>query len=493
MKTDVISIIIPTYNVGRYIDRCLKSLEAQTYGMDNLEIILIDDASTDNTLLHLEAFESKYPDNVILVKSSENHGPAMSRNTGLRLASGKYITFIDSDDFINDTMLYKMAMKIKEYDCDVVECGFLQFTNDTDIVVFNDIPESVYLNSNENMLRFLSFYDYNRCAVWGRLYKASFIFNNNLWFYDELWYDDVAFSGLCMFLIGSFYRINETLYYYYDNTCGITNETYYPERSRHEPEATDVLLNELYERNMLKDIMQDHRREILYAYITSKAFLDPFHKLINSNLDLEHTLNEFDYYKKYLLDLFPDNPAHWQLNNLNEISRLAYHLLVSDNATIEQLFKDHVSSNIVIIYAFTNPDFSLTHSRINDIMGENRSEIPIIDITNEIYYSEHLLLMHAIKEDDIVVISVDKYLDKHFCLLAFDLIQLILNEYPNRKITILLQNLYLEQTDEFVRRLAEFTHYLEFHSHLTLYLFDNSSYELAHSIMPSVKILIPTI
>lgn len=300
----------------------------------------------------------------------------------------------------------------------------------------------------------------------------------------------MAFSGLCMFLIKGFYRMKETLYYYYDNSNGITNEKYYPERSRHEPDATDVLLNELYNRNMLKDILLDQRREILYAYITSKAFLDPFHKLINSNLDFDNTLKEFNYYKNYLLNLFPDNLSHWQLSSLNEISKLAYHLLASDNPIIEPLFRNHFSDKIVIIYGFTNPDIAITHSLLNYIIAEDPIRYSIIDITRETYNSEHLLLRHAIKEDDMVVISIDRYLDMHSYLLAFDHIQLILDEYPNRRITILLQNLYFDQTNEFVSRLSAFTHYLELHSNLTLYFCDTVSYELARSIMPSVNILI---
>lgn len=495
ISLDRISVIIPAYNVGKYVGRCLKSIEYQTYDINNLEIILIDDGSTDDTLEQLEAFEDKYPDNVILIKSDENHGMAAARNTGLAYASGKYITFIDSDDFIDASMIYKMSIKMQEYDCDIVECGFLQFTDETSTMVTNDIEDSFFLDMNKSRTEFLSRYDYNKCAVWGRLYQSSFISDNKLNFSEGLRYEDVAFSGLSMFLIDKYYRINETLYYYFYNNDGITRSEYNPEQMRHEAKAVDIMLQGLYERNMLQDILEDHRCELLYAYITSKAYLDPFHKLITGTLDVWYVLEEIRYFKKYLLDLFPDNPSHWKLDDQNELSRLAYHLLISDTSGTELLFRDtdHTSDNTIIMYLSCDPDMASVHSLMELIAGSMIDETCTIDIDKDTVAAEHLLFKHAIKHNDIIIICVGKSHDKQSHLRSYRQAQILLDEYPENTIFVLLQDLYFDQSDECIGQLAELIHHLSDHPHVTLYLYDEASYEIAESIMPSVNILKPLI
>ncbi len=85
-RREKISVIVPCHNVEHYIDRCLKSIEGQTYGMDHLEIILVDDTSIDSTYRHLSNFEKKYPGKVTLVACDESNGLRTARNIGLRYA-----------------------------------------------------------------------------------------------------------------------------------------------------------------------------------------------------------------------------------------------------------------------------------------------------------------------------------------------------------------------------------------------------------------------
>ena len=109
---DKISIIIPCYNVEKYIDRCLSSLDDQTYvhnGIGDMELILIDDASTDNTRAKLLLYEAKNPERVIVVSCDTNSGPACARNIAMKYASGDYISFVDADDMADPTMLERMT------------------------------------------------------------------------------------------------------------------------------------------------------------------------------------------------------------------------------------------------------------------------------------------------------------------------------------------------------------------------------------------------
>ena len=116
-----ISVIIPCYNAQAYIPRCLHSIFSQTIGMETLEIILVNDASTDHTLDILLQFENKFPDSVIVVNLEQNIRQGGARNVGLSYASGEYVAFLDADDWIHPdfySTLYSLALK---YDTDIIQ------------------------------------------------------------------------------------------------------------------------------------------------------------------------------------------------------------------------------------------------------------------------------------------------------------------------------------------------------------------------------------
>lgn len=113
---DKISVIVPVYNVEDYLEECINSILGQTY--KNLEIILVDDGSTDNSSKICDIYEKK--DKRIKVIHKENGGLSSARNEGLKYRTGEYISFVDSDDFIDKTMYEKLYSAIKKYDADVV-------------------------------------------------------------------------------------------------------------------------------------------------------------------------------------------------------------------------------------------------------------------------------------------------------------------------------------------------------------------------------------
>lgn len=116
----ILSIIVPIYNAEKYIRRCIESLVDQTYG--NIEVILIDDGSTDNSRAICETYKEKH-DNIKLV-TQKNAGPGPARNKGIELASGDYIGFVDADDFIHKDMYFHMMDEALKNDVDIVQCGY---------------------------------------------------------------------------------------------------------------------------------------------------------------------------------------------------------------------------------------------------------------------------------------------------------------------------------------------------------------------------------
>lgn len=189
----MISIIIPVYNCGKYIGKCLDSLCNQIY--TNFEVICINDGSLDNSLNIIEKYIDKFENfNVI---SIENHGQAYARNLGIKVSKGKYLCFIDSDDTVPNNYLMELnnAAATNE-NIDVVTCGLDRiFSYKASILrrkfsyVLSDIKKEEY-NSFENPYSLVSVIN----APFTKLIKRSFINENNLEFMDGKIYEDFYFT-----------------------------------------------------------------------------------------------------------------------------------------------------------------------------------------------------------------------------------------------------------------------------------------------------------
>lgn len=117
-----VSVIVPVYNGEKFLTERVGNLLNQT--LDDMEIIFVNDASTDGTLAVLEAAKNQFPTRVRVLSHTENKGPGAARNMGLAVASGEYIGFYDADDVIDVTMYEKLYNKAKENDADIVDCAF---------------------------------------------------------------------------------------------------------------------------------------------------------------------------------------------------------------------------------------------------------------------------------------------------------------------------------------------------------------------------------
>ncbi len=180
MEDSLISVIIPVYKVEKYLDRCVDSVVNQTY--KNLEIILVDDGSPDNCPAMCDEWAKK--DSRIRVIHKGNGGVSAARNTGLDIAKGEYIGFVDSDDYIDSTMYEKLLKKAKESDADLTMCRYFEFDENKNLTKVNEINLTKCDSSN-----IVSFYinDYyskkDDCIVtnnvmgniWRVLYKRNLI------------------------------------------------------------------------------------------------------------------------------------------------------------------------------------------------------------------------------------------------------------------------------------------------------------------------------
>lgn len=166
---DLISIIIPVYNVDEYLDKCLKSVINQTY--KNIEIILINDGSTDNSLNICKLYEKRYR-NILLI-DKKNEGVSIARNVGINMAKGEYITFVDSDDWIEKDYTEVLYRELKKDDFDLIISNGIVF-NDLKIVESNKINENIQFTSEE-AIKELLLEKRISSSCWGNIYKKNII------------------------------------------------------------------------------------------------------------------------------------------------------------------------------------------------------------------------------------------------------------------------------------------------------------------------------
>ena len=194
----IISVIIPCYNIEKHLRQCLDSIVNQT--LRNIEIICVDDGSSDGTLEILNEYEKN--DNRFKIISQKNAGAGAARNNGLRMAKGKYLSFLDSDDFFELDMLEKAFESAEKYQADFVVFNSNQYHMDKDrfveidwVMRKNEIPP--YMPFSYRQLTGNVFKTFVGWA-WDKLYLRSFVLDNNLWFQEQRTTNDLlfVFSGL---------------------------------------------------------------------------------------------------------------------------------------------------------------------------------------------------------------------------------------------------------------------------------------------------------
>lgn len=213
------SVIVPVYNVESYIEKCLDSLVNQT--LKEIEIICINDGSTDRSLEILEKFAQK--DSRIKVISQENQGQGVARNNGIKVSRGEYIAFVDPDDWIENNALELAYNMAKENNAEVVHFNYAEY---------NDYSKKIKKRSFEKITK--KYYGYNikknpeynwhmfkkGCLsnlthmVWNKVYSREFILKNDIKFPPNKHGEDIVFTQQMLLSASKIYYLDEYLYYY---------------------------------------------------------------------------------------------------------------------------------------------------------------------------------------------------------------------------------------------------------------------------------------
>lgn len=290
-----ISVIVPVYNVEKYIERCLNSLVKQT--INGIEIIVVNDGSPDNSQEIIDKFVEKYPDKIVSLVVP-NGGVSKARNIGLDKATGEYIGFVDSDDFVDITMYEQLYKKAKEDEADIVVSGYSKLYGRTtlDFNIGNmEVFGKSFVESPDMIIKGVPY-------IWNKIFKRSMIEEHHVRFEPFMIFEDLLFTYKNYLYAGKISKVDRALYYY---------------RTLREGSVTNTFNKKFFDVFPVMDSFYDcvkevHSEEALYDYVLYTVLN---HIIIRWERPV--FLHELDLKKKfykesieYLESRFPDYKEH---------------------------------------------------------------------------------------------------------------------------------------------------------------------------------------
>lgn len=302
-KVPMISIIIPVFNVEKYLKKSLDSIINQTY--KNFEIILINDGSTDDSLKICNEYLKV--DSRISLINQNNAGAAAARNCGIRKATGDYLFFVDSDDYINEKCLEFLVEKIDEFDSDYITCDYYKcYEDNKSIEYINLFPNEIKEGFNKHIL-----------AMPGpvcKLIKRSLFKNNATFFPEGIIFEDNAIMPFIASLSSNPKHVNKALYYYLQREGSSLNQKNYNKSFEDIFKSLEILYN-LFKNN---NTLEKYNSELEYIYIE--------YLIHAAGLKLS-SYNEGKKFipkiKKIMLEKFPD----WRKNQYYKMHNFKYKIV----------------------------------------------------------------------------------------------------------------------------------------------------------------------
>lgn len=209
----LISVIIPVYNVEKYLEKCLDSVVSQT--LKDIEIICVNDGSTDSSLSILKTYSEK--DNRIQIISRTNKGLGATRNDGIWSAKGEYLFFLDSDDWIDETCLEKLYNKAKADQAELCIYGCIPYDDEKgQCIASKYYTTDIYQRCTSTPCNYKQITDciFTRFEAVLKLWKRDFFIDNKLFFSEGVWFEDVISHVKGMILAKRITFVNECLYFY---------------------------------------------------------------------------------------------------------------------------------------------------------------------------------------------------------------------------------------------------------------------------------------
>ena len=273
-----ISIIVPIYNASKYLKKCLDSLVNQT--KKELEFILINDGSTDDS----ESIIKSYSDDRIKYYKRSNHGIGKTRNFGINNASGKYIMFLDSDDYLEENACEVLYKKIEKEKLDVVVCDFYRVDSNSKEVEKIISFKNTKLKDNPNLLLNINL------APWNKIYRSDLIKNNNIKFIEDLKYEDAPFVALSLLKSKKIGKVDKPLINY---TIHDSSETTLRDKRVFDIiKIVDIIRNYFKEDDWSREVIDTLTIKILVNYNIQQRYIK------DKNIRNEFINKSFSYIEK---------------------------------------------------------------------------------------------------------------------------------------------------------------------------------------------------
>lgn len=279
-----ITVVIPVYNVEKYLKKCVDSVEKQTY--KNFEVILVDDGSTDSSGELCDAL-AKENDNIRVIHQ-ENKGLGGARNTGIKSCNTEYIMFLDSDDHIHPELLERCVEAIKKNNCDILLFDSVEIYEDGKIGTVRkaDFKENEIFMPEE--IKSIS----KDPTAWNKIYKTSLFKDNGIYYPNKVWYEDLRTTPKLLVFAERVIKLeSEPLYYYLQRSDSIMHTPDYDRIVKERIAAVKDLCAFFKERSLFKEYS-----EMLEFIVIYHAFLLPCLEMYRKSGN----------YKKYL-DILLEN------------------------------------------------------------------------------------------------------------------------------------------------------------------------------------------
>ena len=304
-----LSIIVPVYGVEKYIDKCLNSLVKQS--LKEIEIIVVNDGTKDNSQKIVDKYVKKYPDKI---KSyiKENGGQGSARNYGLKKASGEYIGYVDSDDFVEKDMYKKLYNKAKENNYDIVVCGNYNVSED-----YQNKNIDAFINNYNTDLENIFF---GKMAVWNKIYKRDILIKNKLEFKEKVWYEDLAFTLKAIMNSNTFAFIDEPLYDYLIREGSTMNNS----NVQRNLEILDAF-------NDILSYIQHNKKEEYFSKIEFLAidhiYISAIVRVLKAEADDKVKRETINKLIDYMNKKFPNYKNNKYINTLSKNRKIIYKLI----------------------------------------------------------------------------------------------------------------------------------------------------------------------
>ena len=324
-----ISIIIPCYNAVPYIDRAMESIVNQTIGIENLEIICVNDASTDNTYEKLLEWEAKYSDNIMVVTYEENLRQGGARNVGLTYASAEYVGFLDIDDWIEPDMYETLYNIMISDEYDVVKGKFIYEYHGSQMDACetdtNKREDQRYIFPKKNGWYVSHMQGVGNIGNYGSvntaIYKKALILDNELWFPEKVSYEDNYWGEIFKLYIGRLYIADKIVYHYCinaDSTTTNRNNIKQLERL-----GIECMILEKYKKLGAFDTFYE---DLMWSFM-ERFFFHSMH-IIYTRFD--YIPDIMPYMKRKIMHYFPDYRNHPNMNCLSEFRKKQLEILEGD-------------------------------------------------------------------------------------------------------------------------------------------------------------------